>query len=147
MFFLKLFYLYIKGKDPIYELFLRGKKVLDVGCGRGELMRKNKDLIYGFDINENVISDLVSEGYNVKRGDVAAIPYEDDFFDVIHNRNIIEHLNPVQAQKMFLEMRRVLKKDGVIILISPMPKTVWNTFGHIKPYPPAAIKKLFSPQS
>jgi SAM-dependent methyltransferase len=143
MFFIKLFLLYIKGLDPIYELFLRNKKVLDVGCGVGENLRKNKELMHGFDINEKVIAKLVAEGYLVKQGDVINVPFADDFFEVVYNRNIIEHLNPATAQKMFVEMKRVLKKDGKIILISPMPKTVWNTFGHIKPYPPAAIKKLF----
>jgi len=147
MFFLKLFLLYIKGLDPIYELFLKNKRVLDVGCGQGEVLRKDKELIYGFDINEQVIAELVAEGYQVKTGDVIAMPFVDDFFQVIYNRNIIEHLEPAIARKMFVEMKRVLKKDGKIILISPMPKTIWNTFGHIKPYPPVAIKKLFRPVS
>ncbi|MDD4332938.1 MAG: class I SAM-dependent methyltransferase [Patescibacteria group bacterium] len=130
-------------KDPIFECLMKEKKVLDMGCGEGNLLRKDSRLIYGLDINKTLVEKMQAEGLQIKLGSVTAIPYEDQSFDIAHCRNIIEHLDPQDAYQMFLEMKRVLKSGGLIILHTPMVKTVWNTFGHIKPYPPMAIKKLF----
>lgn len=143
MAFLKeVFNCWLRGQDPVYEIFLKGKKVLDLGCGEGKLLEKDPDNFYGVDLNDGIIKKCQAKGLQVKFGNVTEIPYDDDSFDVIHNRNIIEHLFPEQAHKMLLEMKRVLKHNGLIILITPMPATIWNTFGHIKPYPPMAISKI-----
>lgn len=133
----------IKGLDLFFELYMRNKKVLDVACGEGKLLKKDKKNIYGIEINSTLINKLKEDGLNVKYSDVTKIDYEDQVFDVVHCSNIIEHLAPMDAHKMFQEMYRVLKPRGKILLIAPTPKTVWNTFGHIKPYPPSSIKKLF----
>lgn len=140
---LKMMKFWAQKKNPLFEIFMKGRKVLDIGCGEGNLLKKDRDNIYGIDINKTLIEKLQLEGLLVKYGDATKIPFEDNFFDVVHCSNVIEHLLPSEAHKMFLEMQRVLKSNGKIILITPMPKTVWNTFGHIKPYPPMAIKKLF----
>lgn len=140
---LKMMKFWVQKKNPLFEIFIKGKKVLDIGCGEGNLLRKDRNNIYGIDINKTLIEKLQSEGLLVKYGDATKIPFEDYYFDVVHCRDVIEHLFPEEARKMFLEMKRVLKKNGIIILMTPMPKIIWNTFGHIKPYPPSAIKKLF----
>ena len=133
----------MKGNDPVFGLLMKDKKVLDMGCGEGKLLEKNPSMVYGIDINKTMVEQLLKKNLLVKEGSVTDIPFDDNFFDVVHCSNIIEHLAPTEAQKMFLEIQRVLKKNGKAIIITPMPKTVWNTFGHIKPYPPMAIKKLF----
>ena len=128
---------------PIFSVFMKGKKVLDVACGEGKLLKMNPEMIYGVDINTTILKKLQNEGLYAKHSDVTKLDFGDRSFDVVHCSNIIEHLNPLDAQKMFQEMLRVLVPEGKILLTTPMPKTVWNTFGHIKPYPPQAIKKLF----
>ncbi len=140
---LKMFLIKFKGKNPIYELFMKDKKILDLACGLGELLKMNKELIYGVDLNETLVSSLQKDGCLVSLSSVTKIPFENNFFDVVNCSNIIEHLNPEDAQKMFLEMKRVLRPGGYIFLKTPMPKTIWNSFGHLKPYPPKAIRKLF----
>lgn len=139
----KLFKAKIAGGDPIFNVFMKDKKVLDVACGEGNLLKMNPKMICGIDINTTLLKKLQSEGLQVKHSDVTKIDFNSGSFDVVHCSNIIEHLNPLDAHKMFQEMSRVLVSGGKILLITPMPKTVWNTFGHIKPYPPQAIKKLF----
>lgn len=134
---------WIRGKNPIQEMFLKGRTILDIGCGEGKILQTNGARAYGIDINSAMVARLQKDGFHVKEGSATDIPYESNFFDVVHCSNIIEHLMPEDAQKMFREMYRVLKPGGNIILITPMPKTVWNTFGHVKPYPPMAIRKLF----
>ncbi len=138
----KMILLKISRKDPVYELFIKNKKTLDVACGEGNLLKNDKENIYGIDINKTLLEQLKNEGLKVKYSDVTKIDFEDSVFDVVHCSNIIEHLDPESAHKMFQEMNRVLKPEGVIILITPTEKTIWNTFGHIKPYTPQSIKKL-----
>ncbi len=133
----------MRKKNPIQEIFLKEKTVLDIGCGEGKILENNTSSAYGIDTNVTMVRELQKRGLKVKEGSATAIPYEDSFFDVVHCSNIIEHLFPDDAQKMFREMKRVLKPGGNIVLITPMPKTIWHTFGHIKPYPPMAIRKLF----
>ncbi len=139
----RLFVAKISEGDPVYNFFLKNRKVLDIACGEGKLLRMNPKMIYGIDINTTILKKLQDEGLQVKYSDVTKLDFNDQSFDVVHCSNIIEHLNPLEAHKMFQEMSRVLVPGGKILLITPMPKTVWNTFGHIKPYPPQAIKKLF----
>ncbi len=146
-FIIKSFFYWIKKKNPIFEIYLKGKKILDVGCGEGEIINMDKDNFFGIDINQEAILRCLNNGLNVKFGDVSNIPFENDFFDIVYCSNVIEHLSPIKAREMIIEMRRVLKKEGKIIIITPMPKTVWNTFGHIKPYPPSALKKILRPIS
>lgn len=142
-FAIDLFSIWMRRKDPVYELLLKGKRVLDMGCGEGKLLKKDPALICGIDINDSALARLAKEGLQAKKGSVTEIPYEDAMFDAVHCSNIIEHLDPIAARAMILEAKRVLKKGGIAIVITPMPKTAWNTFGHIRPYPPMAIKKLF----
>lgn len=140
---IKLFLERLRAKDPLFEIFMKEKRVLDVACGEGKLLKKNPKMISGVDINKTLLGKMQSEGLSVKYSAVTNIDFGDASFEVIHCSNIIEHLNPTDAHKMFQEMSRLLIPGGKILLITPMPKTVWNTFGHIKPYPPQAIRKLF----
>jgi SAM-dependent methyltransferase len=144
---LNLLKLWFKKRDPLFELFIKGKKTLDVGCGEGKLLAKDKQYIYGIDINQTLVSKLFEEGYKIKYGDVTDIPFEPEQFEVVVCSNVIEHLDPLEAYKMFLEIKRVLIPGGVLLLTTPMPCSIWNTFGHVKPYPPNAIEKLFRPVS
>lgn len=129
--------------DPVFSVFMQNKKVLDVACGEGKLLLMNPALVFGIDINTTLVNRLKSEGLNVKFSSVTNIEFTNSAFEVVHCSNIIEHLNPSDAHKMFQEMSRVLVPGGKILLITPMPSTIWNTFGHVKPYPPQAINKLF----
>lgn len=129
--------------SPVYETFLSKGIILDVGCGEGKLLRRDKERIYGVDVNKTLVTQLCSDGLLVKESDVTNLSFDNKYFDVINCSNVIEHLFPLEAYKMLNEMKRVLRLGGIIIITSPMPNSIWNTFGHIKPYPPSALKKIF----
>lgn len=138
----------LAGKHFLYEFYFRGKKTLDIGCGEGEFLKHDKDLIEGFDPNERVIARLKSEGYTVTCADAGALPYADETFEMAHCHNVIEHLDIPAALAMLRETRRVLKTGGSLVLSSEIvTRKFWNTFGHTKPYPPEAVIKLLRPDS
>lgn len=138
---------WIKWKNPLYEIYLRNKKVLDMWCGEWKLLEYDKENIYWIDMNKSEVTRLQEAGFKVKLEWVASTTFLDEEFDAIVSDNVIEHLFPEEALSMFIEMKRLLKKDWIILLKTPLPNIIWNSFWHIKPYTPMAIEKLFRKNS
>ena len=138
----------IAKRNFVYEFYCKGKRTLDVGCGEGEFLKNNKELMYGFDPNDRVVKRLVSEGYHVQSGTAEHMPYADGEYEVVHCHNVIEHLDIGAAYTLLTESARVLRPGGLFVLSSEVvTKKFWDTFGHVKPYPPHAIIKLFRAES
>ncbi len=108
-------------------------KVLEVGCGIGANIRMFNDTcpvaekmsFYGFDISPNAISS--AKEYCDKNkilncffmiGHIEYLPYKDEMFDVIVCTEVIEHLS--NQKILFEELYRVLKREGAIIITTPI---------------------------
>lgn len=98
----------------IVDLVDRGSKVLDLGCGDGELLSlliEHKNCKgTGIEINEKAIYSCIAKGLTVSHGDIDSglSEYADKRFDyVILNESLQQMLNP---QKAILEALRVGKK-------------------------------------
>lgn len=132
----------------MYEFYCKGKKTLDVGCGEGEFLKLGKDHVYGVDLNKRAIEGLKNDGYQVALGDVTKMPYGNNEFEVVHCHNVIEHMDIGAALSMLHEIGRVLAPGGRLVLSSEtVTKKFWETFGHVKPYPPNAVIKLLREDS
>ncbi len=132
----------------MYEYYCKGKNTLDLGCGEGEFLQHDKENMNGVDLNKRAIARLESEGYKVKEGSVTDLPYESNTFEVVHCHNVIEHVDIATAYTLLEEANRVLKTGGYLVLSSEVvTKKFWDTFGHVKPYPPHAVIKLLRPDS
>ena len=64
---------------------LAGKRVLDVGCGKGRFARVFRQQepeaeLWGLDISEAMLS-FVPEGIHTRAGSMTELPFADDFFD------------------------------------------------------------------
>lgn len=138
----------LKGKSFLYEFYFKDKKTLDVGCGEGEFLRLNKNAIVGVDLNERAVKKLIEDGYIAKVGSAIDLPFPDATFERVHCRNVIEHMAIPDAYKLLKEAGRVLESGGLLVLASEVvTKKFWDTFGHVKPYPPHAIIKLLRDES
>jgi len=142
--FLSMIYIWIKHGNPFIYHYFNNCKVLDVGCGKGEFLMRNPENFYGIDISKSLVDICVSKGLNATVASATDLPFQDESIEAINCDNIIEHLPPDSAATMLNEFARVLKKGGVIVLRSPLGENVWNTFSHLRPYPPIAIKKLIT---
>lgn len=102
---------------------LRGKRVLDIGCGTGEwsviLARRGAD-VHAVDISPASIEVVrrraeangVSERVTGYAMSATKLAFDDGAFDVVHGQDIIHHLDPAVFGR---EMARVLSSDGHVV--------------------------------
>lgn len=97
-----------------------GRRLLDVGCGPGTITAEMARLVApgrvtGVDASSDVIRLAISERSEVADfavGDVYALDFDDDTFDIVHAHQLLQHLaEPVRA---LAEMRRVAKRGGLV---------------------------------
>ena len=106
-----------------------GMTILDVGCGRGEILRHCAKLgadAYGIDyaavavkMSQNVIQamDGIAPGKTaVMQADAKKLPFPDAAFDRVLMFDVVEHLHPWELHEAMLEVHRVLKPNGRFII-------------------------------
>lgn len=100
------------------------KVVLDIASGEGygtNLISKQAKEVIGVDISKEAISHARNK-YSSKNlsfliGSTDKIPCSSNYFDVVVSFETIEHHD--RHEEMLLEVKRVLKPDGIIIISSP----------------------------
>lgn len=127
------------------SMFVDGKIVLDIASGEGygsNILSNTATEVYGVDIDEGTI-ELASKKY-VKnnlfflRGSADNIPLQDNSVDVVVSFETIEHHD--KHDEMLSEIKRVLKKDGILIISSPDKKYHSDLSGKNNPF---HIKELY----
>lgn len=123
-----------------FEYFVNSKKILDLGCGEGEFIALSPKRIVGVDSNKKSILSCKKKKLRATLASAARLPFKKDSFDGIHCSHLIEHLYPHEAHKMLSEVSRVLKKDGIFVLSTPVLwEGFYDDFTHLKPYSPESI--------
>lgn len=107
-----------------------GMRVLDVGCGRGEILlhcaRLGADA-YGIDyapvamqLSQRLLEKIEEEGLTAQVGisqaDAKHLPFADLMFDRVLMFDVVEHLYPWELDEALQEIHRVLKPDGRFIV-------------------------------
>lgn len=97
----------------------RMPRVLDVGCGRGYLLKRLQRAGWdcaGVDIPESPIPTN-EFGLDCRHGDASKLPWDDSFFDLVVVNHVLEHVSdPVLACR---EAARVLRSGGVLYVGVP----------------------------
>ena len=98
---------------------LAGKRVLDVGCGKGRFARILQERhpradIWGLDISEEMLK-FVPAGIQTRAGSMTALPFADAWFDAVYATESLEHA--VEIDVAVSEMCRIVKPGGRIVII------------------------------
>jgi len=147
----------LRGPVDVNDYVERAKDqqpVLDIGCGRGELLEACKKAgieARGFDINERSVTDLQQRGFNVT---LAGIPQ--CFEGIKHGSigsviamHVVEHLPVEHLFALFAQAARVLRPGGLFMLETPNAESIavsasdfWRDPTHLAPRHPAALTLL-----
>ncbi|MBA7700081.1 hypothetical protein ES703_108788 [subsurface metagenome] len=116
-------------KAFIDEFQLHNKKCLEIGCGRGAFQDMVADYT-GVDISETVANMLHKP---FCRCSATELPFENESFNAVWTQAVLEHVP--RPEKAMLEIRRVLKHNGFLLLAPAWQCRPWAAMGYsVRPY-------------
>jgi SAM-dependent methyltransferase len=109
---------------------LKNAKVLDAGCGAAPwaiYAAKQGGEVYAIDIQEKMLESAkkaihaaqLIDRVSLAKGDVAKLPYKDNFFDRIISICVGCNLPANSFEKHFSEIKRTLKEGGLAVIGAP----------------------------
>jgi len=112
------------------------KRILDLGCGTGRhviyLSKRGFD-VYAFDVSKTGVSYtkkwLKKDKLKAKvivHSMSKKFPYPDNFFDAVISVQVIHHNRLKIVRKTIKEIKRVLRKNGIIFIVVPTSKMLLN---------------------
>ena len=129
-----------------YRLFEGARVILDLGCGQGDLARFRP-------LPEVEVHGVDSDPVAVERAsrfeqaicldlDEEPLPYDDESFDAVLAKDVLEHLrDPGRATR---ELFRVLRPGGVLVasVVMAIPKRVWCDYTHARGFTQRSARLL-----
>ena len=116
--------------EMVGDCDVNGRRVLDVGCGRGGTVHTLKQFfkpatVTGLDLSANAIHfcNRVHRhpGVSFREGDAEQLPFADASFDVVTNLES-SHTYP-NIRSFYLEVHRVLAPGGHFLYTDVLPRT------------------------
>jgi len=115
---------------------IEGKSLLDIGCGFGwfelDALSRGCTEIMGMEISEKDLQTakkyIHDPRVSFKIGSAVKLPFDDDVFNTVFAWEVLEHIPAGKEEKMFTEVRRVLKKGGVFYLSTPFDSWMSKIF-------------------
>lgn len=113
--------------ENIHDKVYTGKKLLEIGPGRGTFLAKAKEDgfdTYAVELNSLLIENLKKITSNVYTDDILNIELPENFFDAIYFRDVMEHIDmPIP---FLTKIRSVLKPGGVLLIDTHNIKSLVN---------------------
>ncbi len=123
-------YLYNWAPVRKYIYHVNGGRVLDIGCGNGQILSAYRRLgwdTHGIEVSEDSAKVARQAGHNIIVGELPDIHLPDAYFDAVTMWDALEHIhNPAQV---LTEISRILRPGGKVYLSVPNGKSwYWKLF-------------------
>ena len=112
-------------------LNLKDKEVLDIGCGRGDVVhycaKAGSKMVLGIDFSNDAIN--IAADFNAGYPNVELIQMEatdidfHEVVDVVFLLDVIEHIPDEEMQVVYRKIYSALKNNGLLILNTPFYKS------------------------
>lgn len=118
------------------EKAIKGNTVLDAGCGHGYLAKRlaKHFQVTAVDFNIDACVTLEASSFNLVRGDIENLPFQNDSFDTVVCAHTLEHV--INLPATMTRLRDVARKR--LIIVVPLQRPYKYTFDlHVQffPYP------------
>jgi 2-polyprenyl-3-methyl-5-hydroxy-6-metoxy-1,4-benzoquinol methylase len=125
------------------------KRVLDLGCGTGGILRDwmNRSRCFGIDRSAVALKYCAEAGFDtLVRGDVTQLPFQNESFDTIFLMDVIEHLDDDVG---FLESASELcTPGGQLVVAVPAFQLLWSqhddTYHHKRRYTAKQLRAVIA---
>lgn len=128
------------------EVPSRDLKVLDVGCGAGNMIHhlSRYGQVKGVEIDPRPVAVAHQRGYDVDLGDATqGLNYQDASFDTVSALDVIEHNE--DDMSILREVYRVLKPGGHAVITVPAFMWLWShnddINAHLRRYTAAELRR------
>jgi len=130
--------------------------VLDLGCGRGELLGLLTERgieVTGIEADPVLAASARRKGLRVVEGDVLEVLLRlgDGATGAVAAIHLFEHLTADRLLRVLAEIRRILRPGGVLLAECPNPATLrvgaeefWNDPTHVRPMPARLLEVLLA---
>jgi SAM-dependent methyltransferase len=118
---------YLKTRGTLALLYRRGwlyprlnaqlsGKVLDIGCGIGDMLKARRGAV-GVDVNPRLVDYCRRQGLDAHLMSADRLPFESATFEGVVLDNVLEHIS--DPRPLLTESRRVLAKGGRMVIGVP----------------------------
>ena len=120
-------------------------RVLDVGCGAGDLGRYKPEGIHVFGIDHDIGAVRGASRFETTQSvdlERSQLPFPDGYFSGAFAKDILEHVT--QPNKLLAEIHRVLAPRARLLVSVPMefPWVVWNDYTHQRGFTRSALSMM-----
>jgi SAM-dependent methyltransferase len=145
----------LRSRQQEYVELLRGQApVVDLGCGRGELLellRGARVEARGVEMNASAVQECRAKGLDVAAGDLVAFLEQQaaGSLGAVFAAQVAEHLEPAQLQALLAASHRALRQGGLLVLETVNAASVLAFFDvyvrdltHVRPLHPETLRFL-----
>lgn len=118
-------------------------RILDIGSGTAPVSPDLKRTVVA-DVSEEAMRNVACESKAVTS--ITDMSFETGSFDCVLCSEVLEHI--ADDQKAVSELRRVLKRGGVLVVTVPFQKRFWaeddEYVGHVRRYEPGELEQMLA---